>query len=518
MDSARGSVGWAHVDPFEADREEDNQRHHQPATVQEARDEDSQRNDIAPATQEDSDSNHVAFMTSSQDGRGDGENTAEANQETARSSGSQDTIEPKKEHAGSSSEGFREKVKTAAHEAKFTLQNMRATAPAKGFNPTSVRMHVRFKGSEDDAAAGDDSGTRPSPSRTQTDFNVLWRSRDNRKGRGSIAVPHRPSLEKTDSHIHIGKQLKSIKEIFRGIFKMATTFPYWNLAFWSGWAYAWGSVLFIISATWSWVPQQYPDIEYNEGLETYGVPLTTFFGVLLYQLGATTSYLEAVNDGSFHGSAMRRLLAGHEDEEKKLADEKIHDFFAHAIPHPHKHKARKQAEEFANSVDPEAGWRTRDIRERPGSIYPIGMAPAPRRAAVDFGEAEEGESSEYMVFRYWPTWQSLRTHHAYEIGYLACSIQGVGVTLFGWTGIALLPGVFDHLGGRWGELGAYWIPQMIASLCFIIASVMFTLETQRNWWRPQPNVLGWWIGFVATLGSIGFEYVPLYAPFPRCKS
>ena len=69
------------------------------------------------------------------------------------------------------------------------------------------------------------------------------------------------------------------------------------------------------------------------------------------------------------------------------------------------------------------------------------------------------------------------------------------MTLFSWTGVALLPGVFDHLGGRWGQLGAYWVVQMVASLCFIVASAMFTLETQEKWWRSQVDVLGWWIGF-----------------------
>jgi hypothetical protein len=34
---------------------------------------------------------------------------------------------------------------------------------------------------------------------------------------------------------------------------------------------------------------------------------------------------------------------------------------------------------------------------------------------------------------------------------------------------------------------------------------MFTLETQEKWWKPQMNVLGWWIGFVALMGSTGFE-------------
>jgi hypothetical protein len=227
-------------------------------------------------------------------------------------------------------------------------------------------------------------------------------------------------------------------------------------------------------------------------------------GVLLYQLGATAAYLEAVNDGSFQGSAMKRFLEGHEREEKEMVDEHLHDFFAPML-HWHRSKNAKAAETFANSVDPEAGWKTRDIRQRPGSIYPIGKAPAPRRGGVDHGEAEDGDESEYMTWRWWPTWHALRTHHAYEIGYLACSIQGFGVTLFGWTGIALLPGVFENLGGYWGELGAYWIIQMIASLCFIIASVMFTLETQEKWWKPQMNVLGWWIGFVALMGSTGFE-------------
>lgn len=33
---------------------------------------------------------------------------------------------------------------------------------------------------------------------------------------------------------------------------------------------------------------------------------------------------------------------------------------------------------------------------------------------------------------------------------------------------------------------------------------MFTLECQRKWWKPEPGVLGWWIGFWAIVGSVGF--------------
>ncbi|KAK5171236.1 uncharacterized protein LTR77_004380 [Saxophila tyrrhenica] len=487
-----GTSTWDHVDPFEEDRN--------------ARDQHNASENIPP---EECEPNRVTFQTPDQDGSGNVDEKLEARQAPAeRSSSSEDTVQSKAERSSSHDEGVTEKVKTAAHEAKYSLLNMRSAAPLKRFNPTNVRMHVRYSGSKDHDTPAADSAEPTS--RSQSEFNVLWRSRDNRKGRGSIAVPRVPELEPSESHIHIGSTIKSTKQIGKGILKMTRTFPYWNLAFWSGWWYAWGSALFIISATWSWYPQEYPDEEYNEGLVNWGVSLTTFFGVLLFQLGATAAYLEAVNDGSFHGTAMRRLLEGHEDEDKKLADEKIHQAFSHAIPHFHRSKKAQEAEAFANSVDPEAGWRTRDIRERPGSIYPVGKLPAPRRGGFDLGDAGEGASSEYMTWRWWPTWHALRTHHAYEIGYLACSIQGFGVTLFTWSGIVLLPGVWGNIGGRWGQLGAYWVPQIIASACFITASVMFTIETQEKWWKPQPNILGWWIGFVATLGSVGFELCAVF--------
>lgn len=472
MDSGKPSDdGWVHVDPFNEAQGENADSH---AAVGSAIRTDSNSSNRDEKAQE-------AAKTSS-----------------SRSESSVDAINNKVEPSSSHEDTFMDKVKEAAHEAKakFHLEDISATGPSKRFNPTNVRMHVRFKGADEAGSSNVDSGPQ---------YNILWRSRDNRKGRGSIAVARMASLEPEHSHIHIGSTIQTWKEIGANCWKMCTTFPYWNLAFWSGWAYAWGSVLFIISATMAWIFSAYPKVKFNEGIESLGVPITTFIGVCLYQLGATTAYFEAINDGSFHGSAMRRLMEGHEEEDKAMVDEKIHNFFHHVNPFHHKSDEEKAAEEFEKQVDPMAGWRTRDIRERPGSIYPIGHRPAPRRGGMDLGEAQEGDSSEYTSWRWWPTWHMVRTHHAYEIGWLACSIQGFGVTLFGWTGIALLPGVWENLGGTWGQFGAYWIVQMVASLCFIIASVMFTLETQEKWWKPQPNVLGWWIGFVALLGSMGFE-------------
>jgi hypothetical protein len=147
---------------------------------------------------------------------------------------------------------------------------------------------------------------------------------------------------------------------------------------------------------------------------------------------------------------MRRLLDGHDNEQKELLDEKIHDLFSHMRPRQHRRQPTK-ADELADSVDPESGWRTIDRRERPRSHYPTGRRPAHRRSGVDLGEAEEGNSNEYATWRWWRTLHALKAHHVYEIGYVACTIQLFGVTLCGVTAIIILPGILDHM-KWWQEL------------------------------------------------------------------
>ncbi|KAF2802282.1 uncharacterized protein BDZ99DRAFT_576980 [Mytilinidion resinicola] len=283
---------------------------------------------------------------------------------------------------------------------------------------------------------------------------------------------------------------------------MFTTFPYWDMAFWSGWSYTWGSVLFVIDGVWAWTPLQWPSSEFT-GESEYGVGLLFFFGAVLYQLGATMAYLEAINDGSFGGPAMKRHLEGHDDEKKKLLDGKLHMFFGHMIPHHHHHDDDDEDFDKQKSVDPEAGWNTRDRAERPGSIYPEDKAPAPRRGGVDMGPTDEGEFHEYLTWRWWPTWHALKTYHIKEIGYVACSIQLLGATLYGICGVIALPGILSNF-QPWQELGGYWIPQTVASCCFLTAGVMFTLITQDKWYRPLPGRIAWWIGVWATIGSMGF--------------
>ena len=386
------------------------------------------------------------------------------------------------------SNGIFDKIKSAA-KGTFHLLDMRATGPLKGFNPTNVRIRASVGGGEDEEGR---------------EVGIIWRSRDNRKGRNSVVIPRTsmayPNLPSKNRPVYSS----SFKGVGRNLYRMAFSFPYWDMAFWSGWSYTWGSVLFVIDGVWAWGPVGW-NVTWKVEAD-YLIGIFFFVGALLYQLGAVMAYLEAVNDGSFHGSAMKRFLEGHEDEKKAMLDQKVSDFFGHLNP---LHERKRHAEEEAEAkrmaeVDPNAGWKSIHRRERPGSIYPGSKLPAPRRGGVDLGEAEEGESHEYLQWRWWPTWHALRTHHVYEIGYIACSIQLFGATLYSWCGLVSLPGISSTWKTNADFYGGYWFPEIFGSCCFLGASFMFLLETQEKWWKIQPDVMGWWIGFWAMIGSWGF--------------
>lgn len=425
-----------------------------------------------------------------------------ASAEADKSSTSRDPEKHKTEHNDDENLTAIDTVKSVAHTAKqkLHLHSVKATGPSTFFHPTNVRVHVKWKDDGQHPSRSISAGHSSSLGRITNERAYLWRSRDNRKGRNSVAVPTSGARAKL---IPLRSRLVSeLRQISKHVLRMCMTFPYWDMAFWSGWSYSWGSVLFIIDSAWAWKDVAEPESQ-PESLTKWGSPLCFFFGALLYQLGATMAYFEAVNDGSFQGSAMQRFLDGNEEDSKKMLDEKIHAFFGHLKPHLHHRHGEKGAGEAVHSVDPEAGWKAKDRNERPGSIYPSGKAPAPRRGGIDFGESQEGTTKVYTTWRWWPTWHALRTHHVYEIGYLACAIQLFGATLYGITGVVDLPGILTSL-AHWQKEAAFWIPQIVASVCFVTASVLFTLETQEKWYRPEPGVIGWWIGAWALVGSIGF--------------
>lgn len=51
---------------------------------------------------------------------------------------------------------------------------------------------------------------------------------------------------------------------------------------------------------------------------------------------------------------------------------------------------------------------------------------------------------------------------------------------------------------------AYWTLQMVGASFFIISAWAFMVEEQPAWYLPQPQRIGWHVGFWNMVGSIGF--------------
>jgi hypothetical protein len=56
----------------------------------------------------------------------------------------------------------------------------------------------------------------------------------------------------------------------------------------------------------------------------------------------------------------------------------------------------------------------------------------------------------------------------------------------------------------------YWVPQLIGGVGFVISGWMFMVETQKHWWKPALDILGWHVGFWNLVGGIGFLLCPCF--------
>lgn len=54
------------------------------------------------------------------------------------------------------------------------------------------------------------------------------------------------------------------------------------------------------------------------------------------------------------------------------------------------------------------------------------------------------------------------------------------------------------------QIELYWIPDIMASFCFLGASVFFMIGTQDKWYKPRLRSVEWWATAWALVGSIGF--------------
>jgi len=233
--------------------------------------------------------------------------------------------------------------------------------------------------------------------------------------------------------------------------------------------FTWGSIIWVINAMFVWLPLVRPSTEFKNEILTGG-GITAFIGATVFEIGSIFLMLEAINEnreGCF-GWAVKEVI-----DDKRRAWQVNPD--EDSCTHHHSNKRNL-------------------VSQRNGP-----------------DDVEKGHSP-YQSKRTWswcPSWTELKTHYFHELGFLACCAQLFGASVFWISGFTALPGILNHLSPGL-EDGIYWTPQVVGGSGFIVSGCLFMLETQKRWYVPAFDVLGWHIGLWNLIGGLGFTLCPAF--------
>ncbi|KAF5621164.1 5-carboxyvanillate decarboxylase [Fusarium tjaetaba] len=320
--------------------------------------------------------------------------------------------------------------------------------PVKALNPTK-RYLIADKKTPN---AESDAGKESRPSAESPGVAYVWRSRDNRKGRHALAIsvdPHKHEATKGP------RPSNSYHQTLRGILKMFVRYPVWDVSYDVAVVFTIGSIIWVINGYYSFLPVLYPSTKVSD----WAGGLTAFIGATVFEFGSFLLMLEAVNEN-------RSDCFGWAVEES--VDGMLHLTHAHNCKHAHAQK---------------------------GTLV--------KQSSRSLGNNVADSSGKDRMWSWWPTWYELRTHYFFDIGFLACSSQTFGATVFWISGFTALPPILNGLSTP-AENGVYWLPQVIGGTGFIVSSLLFMVEVQPRWYMPAPGVLGWHIGLWNLIGAIGF--------------
>lgn len=141
------------------------------------------------------------------------------------------------------------------------------------------------------------------------------------------------------------------------------------------------------------------------------------------------------------------------------------------------------------------------------TVFFVGSLFFTNAAWLQLLEAINGDVADIAVAaakdqRAW-RWFSWKPRNA---GYSASLVQFVGTLLFNFnTGDAMIAGL------AWSaEDLLVWAPDVIGSICFLVASYLALVEVSHRLWSWQPRQLSWWIVMLNLLGSIAFMIAAVF--------
>ncbi|TVY83786.1 hypothetical protein LSUE1_G001200 [Lachnellula suecica] len=315
------------------------------------------------------------------------------------------------------------------------------------------------------------------------DVQREFRTRDNRKGRHALNVS--PETANNVKYL-TPPPTNTLKGTLKGIWRMFSTYPYWDVSYLVAIIFTLGSVVWCINAFFVWLPLQDPSTEFSGEITDAG-GITAFIGATIFEIGSVLLMIEAVNENraDCFGWAVEEAL-----EENGLIRLRPDGC-------THHHKNKKNLVGKSKALE---GQISRCMSYTFANFLISGKPPLDSTMAPK----DQPNSSSARTWTWFPSWHELTTHYFREVGFLACLSQMIGATVFWISGFTALPPIYDRLTSTAAQNGAYWLPQVIGGTGFIISGTLFMLETQQKWYLPAPKVLGWHIGVWNLIGGIGF--------------
>jgi hypothetical protein len=366
-------------------------------------------------------------------------------------------------HSGKRSGAFHPARQPLSHHPNLELDHDRVKGPVSFLNPTSAHFRPTVKPAKHEEGASDAANapnTRDESSPTLMSYK--WTSRNNRKGRHALSLD---STFRTPGGKHQAPRLTtSLQEIARGILKMFTKYPFWDISYDVATIFTIGSVIWVINACFVYLPLVQPSSEFKNE-ELYGGGISAFIGATVFEIGSVLLMLEAVNENKTGclGWAIERALSQEKGSGHLQASKAT-------CTHHHFNK---------------------------GNLVGNGR---------DTSLTSSSTSKSWVWF---PSMTELRTQYIHDLGFIASFAQLIGATIFWVSGFTALPGIYDHM-SRPVTIIFYWTPQVLGGTGFIISGFLFMLETQSRWYKPAFKTLGWWIGAWNLIGGIGFTLCPAF--------
>lgn len=384
-----------------------------------------------------------------------------------------------------------------AHEPRLRLRRSHVSGPFSFLNPTRAHYEPSHRpqqqeqrhqptvppSKDEEDQFRPEHTTAPDSQTPAVRVERVWRSRDNRKGRHALRVEYADRT--TDTGVGAPAPTNTFRTVSRGILRMATYAPYWDVSYLVATSFTLGSAVWIVNAFFAWLPFVDPQTQFR-GETLFGCGITAIIGTTIFEIGSVLLLLEAINEeqtGCFGWALESAMKSAEEDAVSSILEFRpsLHDC-------RHHHANRKAFLDHDGSstsgtdVQTDTTTDTADATKIPPPSCP---------------------SKKERFFRWLPTTTELRTHYLHELGFLASLIQFIAATIFWIAGFTALPGIANHLSLP-VQNGVFWVPQIIGGVGFMISGLLFTLETQSKWYIPAPHVLGWHIGAWNLVGGIGF--------------